>query len=240
MKEKVDILVFGAHPDDVELGCSGTIMKHIELGYKIGIIDLTQGELGTRGNKEIRNKESHKASVLMKISFRLNMGFKDGFFENNQKNQLKIITQIRKFQPKIIIANAKSDRHPDHGRASNLIKTCCFLSGLVKIKTKFNKKLQRIWRPDSLYYYTQFNQVKPDFVVDVSEYINQKMNVVKCYSSQFYNPKSKEPETVISKKKFLDSVIYRSSDLGRIVGVEYGEGFVTERYICIDNIFKLK
>lgn len=237
---KVDILVFGAHPDDIELACSGTILKHLELGYKIGLIDLTQGELGTRGNKEIRQLETKKSNSLMNISFRLNLDMKDGFFNINEKNKIKVISYLRHFQPKIVLANSKNDRHPDHGRAADLVKTCCFLSGLSKIETIFEDKKQEVWRPKSLYYYTQFNQEIPDFVVDVSKYIEQKMKIIKCYSSQFYNPKSTEPETIISKKNFLDSIKYRSADLGRIINVDYAEGFIAERYICIDNLLNLK
>ena len=240
LNQKVDILVFGAHPDDIELGCSGTILKHLELGYKIGLIDLTQGELGTRGNKQIRQAESKKATSLMNISFRLNLDMKDGLFSIDEKNKMKIITKLRQFQPKIVIANAKNDRHPDHGRAADLVKTCCFLSGLSKIKTTLNGKKQDIWRPINLYYYTQFYQEIPDFVIDISNYIEKKMEIIKCYSSQFYNPESNEPETTISKKSFLDSITYRSADLGRIINVEYAEGFIAERYICVDNLLNLK
>jgi len=238
--ENLDILVFGAHPDDIELGCAGTIMSHLDLGYRVGVIDLTRGELGTRGSAELRDKESEKASLLMGIKVRLNLGLKDGFFNNDEHTQLEIIKYIRKFKPKIVIANAKEDRHPDHGKASNLIKTCCFLSGLTKVQTKFKKINQEPWRPNNLFYYTQFNNVEPDFVVDISNYMNKKLDVVKCYSSQFYSPKSNEPETIISKKGFLDSVVYRSSDLGRIIGVDYAEGFISERYIYVDNLFNLK
>ncbi len=238
--ENLDILVFGAHPDDIELGCAGTIMSHLDLGYRVGVIDLTRGELGTRGSAELRDKESEKASLLMGIKVRLNLGLKDGFFNNDEHTQLEIIKYIRKFKPKIVIANAKEDRHPDHGKASNLIKTCCFLSGLSKVQTKFKKINQEPWKPNNLFYYTQFNNVEPDFVVDISNYMNKKLDVVKCYSSQFYSPKSNEPETIISKKGFLDSVVYRSSDLGRIIGVDYAEGFISERYIYVDNLFNLK
>ena len=238
--ENLDILVFGAHPDDIELGCAGTIMSHLDLGYRVGVIDLTRGELGTRGSAELRDKESEKASLLMGIKVRLNLGLKDGFFNNDEHTQLEIIKYIRKFKPKIVIANAKEDRHPDHGKASNLIKTCCFLSGLTKVQTKFKKINQEPWKPNNLFYYTQFNNVEPDFVVDISNYMNKKLDVVKCYSSQFYSSKSNEPETIISKKGFLDSVVYRSSDLGRIIGVDYAEGFISERYIYVDNLFNLK
>jgi len=237
---KVDILIFGAHPDDIELACSGTILKHLALGYKIGLIDLTQGELGTRGNKEIRQLETKKANLLMNISLRLNLDMKDGFFDINEKNKIKVISYLRHFQPKIVIANSKNDRHPDHGRASDLIKTCCFLSGLSKIETIFSGKKQDLWRPNSLFYYTQFNQEIPDFVVDISNYIKQKMEIVRCYSSQFYNPESNENETIISKKNFLDSIIYRAADLGRIINVDYAEGFLAERYICVENLLDLK
>ena len=237
---KVDILVFGAHPDDIELACSGTILKHLELGYKIGLIDLTQGELGTRGNKKIRQLETKKANSLMNISFRLNLDMKDGFFDINEQNKIKVISYLRHLQPKIVIANSKNDRHPDHGRASDLVKTCCFLSGLSKIETNFKGKNQDIWRPNSLYYYIQFNQEVPDFVIDISNYIEQKKEIIKCYSSQFFNLKSKEPETIISKKSFLDSITYRAADLGRIINVDYAEGFKSERYLCVDNLFDLK
>tara|TARA_S200000501_G_scaffold304523_1_gene292605 strand:- start:72 stop:809 length:738 start_codon:yes stop_codon:yes gene_type:complete len=237
---KVDILIFGAHPDDIELACSGTILKHLELGYKIGLIDLTHGELGTRGSKELRQLETQKANSLMNISFRINLDMKDGFFEINESNKIKIISYLRYFQPRIVIANAKNDRHPDHGRASDLVKTCCFLSGLPKVETIYNREKQNVWRPSSLYYYTQFNQEIPDFVVDISNYIDKKVKIIKSYSSQFYNPKSREPETIISKKSFLDSIIYRSADLGRIINVEYAEGFKSERYICVNDLLDLK
>ncbi len=240
INKRVDILVFGAHPDDIELACSGTILKHLELGYNIGLIDLTQGELGTRGNKEIRKLETKKANSLMNISFRLNLEMKDGFFNITEKNKIKVISYLRYLQPKIVIANSKNDRHPDHGRAADLVKTCCFLSGLSKIKTTFKGQVQDVWRPSSLYYYTQYNQEIPDFVVDISNYIKQKMEIVKCYSSQFYNPKSNEPETIISKKNFLDSIMYRAADLGRIINVDYAEGFIAERYICVDNLLDLR
>ena len=176
----------------------------------------------------------------MDISFRLNLDMKDGFFDINEKNKIKVISYLRHFQPKIVLANSKNDRHPDHGRAASLVKTCCFLSGLPKIETIFKDKKQEVWRPESLYYYTQFNQEIPDFVVDVSKYMEQKMEIIKCYSSQFYNPKSNEPETIISKRNFLDSIMYRAADLGRIINVDYAEGFVAERYICIDNLLDLK
>ena len=236
----LDILVFGAHPDDVELGCAGTIMLHLDLGFRVGIIELTRGELGTRGSAEIRDKESEKAASLMGVSYRLNLHLKDGFFNNNESTQLEIIKHIRRLKPKVVIANATEDRHPDHGRASSLIKTSCFLSGLSKIQTTLNNKIQTPWRPNNLFYYTQFNQVKPDFLIDISNYMNKKLDVVKCYSSQFYSSQSNEPETIISKKGFLDSVIYRSSDLGRIIGVDYAEGFTSERYFYVNNLFDLK
>ena len=237
---QVDILVFGAHPDDVELGCAGTILRQISLGYNVGVIDLTRGELGTRGNKLIRKNESEVASKKMGISFRENLCFSDGFFENNHQNQLEVIKRIRFYKPSIIICNAPEDRHPDHGRAANLIYESAFLSGLEKIITKFNNHNQIPFRPNVIYNYIQYNDLKPNFIVDISSFIDKKMEIIKCYSSQFYNPASKESETMISKKSFLDLVLSRSSDLGRFISADYAEGFLVNRYIGVDDLFYLR
>ncbi|WP_445719243.1 bacillithiol biosynthesis deacetylase BshB1 [Flavobacterium sp.] len=237
---KLDILAFGAHPDDVELGCSGTIAKEISLGKKVGIIDLTRGELGTRGSVEIRNSESAKASEILGVTVRENLDMRDGFFINDEAHQLKIIEMIRKYKPEMILCNAISDRHIDHGKGSKLVSDACFLSGLVKIETELNGEKQQAWRPKVVYHYIQWQTIEPDFVVDISEFIDVKMKSVLAYSSQFYDPNSKEPVSPITSKNFLDSVKYRAQDLGRLVGVEYAEGFTTERYLAVNSLGDLK
>ena len=236
---KLDILAFGAHPDDVELGCSGTIAKEISLGKKVGIIDLTRGELGTRGSVEIRNSESAKASAILGISARENLDMRDGFFINDEEHQLKIIKMIRKYQPEIVLCNAIDDRHIDHGKGSKLVSNACFLSGLRMIETEINGQKQTAWRPKVVYHYIQWKNLEPDFVVDISGFIDVKMESILAYSSQFYNPNTNEPESPISSKNFLDSVKYRAQDLGRITGVEYAEGFTTERYLAVNNLSDL-
>ena len=236
---KVDILAFGAHPDDVELGCAGTILLQISLGYKVGVIDLTKGELGTRGTSEIRMQESEIASKKMGLSFRDNLEFLDGFFQNNKKNQLEVIKRIRAHRPSIVLCNAICDRHPDHGRAAEIIYDACFLSGLEKIKTTFNGVNQEVFRPQVLYNYIQYNDQKPDFIVDISRFMDHKMEIIKSYKSQFYDPNSKESETIISKKEFLDLIRSRSADLGRFISVDYAEGFCVNRYIGSRNLVDL-
>ncbi|WP_298141183.1 bacillithiol biosynthesis deacetylase BshB1 [Flavobacterium sp.] len=237
---KLDILAFGAHPDDVELGCSGTIAKEISLGKKVGIIDLTRGELGTRGSVEIRNSESAKASQILGVSVRENLDMRDGFFVNDEAHQLKIIEMIRKYQPEIVLCNAIDDRHIDHGKGSKLVSDACFLSGLRMIETESNGEKQSAWRPKLVYHYMQWKNLEPDFVVDISDFIEVKMQSILAYSSQFYNPNTNEPESPISSKNFLESVKYRAQDLGRIVGVEYAEGFTVERYLTVNSLSDLK
>ena len=233
---KLDILAFGAHPDDVELGCSGTLAKEISLGKKVGIIDLTRGELGTRGSVEIRNKESEAASNILGISVRENLDMRDGFFINDENHQLKVIEMIRKYQPEIVICNAIDDRHIDHTKGSKLVSDACFLSGLVKIKTMSNNTPQEAWRPKLVYHYIQWKNIEPDFVVDISNFIDKKEAAILAYSSQFYNPNSNEPETPIATKNFLDSIHNRSRELGRLVGTEYAEGFTVERYLAVNSL----
>ena len=237
---KLDILAFGAHPDDVELGCSGTIAKEVSLGKKVGIIDLTRGELGTRGSVEIRNSESAKASEILGVVVRENLDMRDGFFVNDETHQLKVIEMIRKYQPEILLCNAITDRHIDHGKGSKLVSDACFLSGLRQIKTELNGEAQEAWRPKVVYHYIQWQNIEPDFVVDISEFIGKKMESVLAYGSQFYDPNSKEPVSPITSKNFLDSVKYRAQDLGRLVGVEYAEGFTTERYLAVNSLGDLK
>ena len=237
---KLDILAFGAHPDDVELGCSGTIAKEVSLGKKVGIIDLTRGELGTRGSVAIRNEESAKASEILGVTVRRNLDMRDGFFVNDEAHQIKVIEMIRKYQPEIILCNAITDRHIDHGKGSKLVSDACFLSGLRQIKTELNGEAQEAWRPKVVYHYIQWQNIEPDFVVDISEFIDKKMESVLAYGSQFYDPNSKEPVSPITSKNFLDSVKYRAEDLGRLVGVEYAEGFTTERYLAVNSLGDLK
>ncbi|NJB70155.1 bacillithiol biosynthesis deacetylase BshB1 [Saonia flava] len=235
---KLDILVFGAHPDDAELGAGATIAKEIASGKKVGIVDLTRGELGTRGSAEIRDKEAMAAAKILGVSVRENLEFADGFFVNDKQHQLEVIKMVRRYRPEIVLCNAIVDRHIDHAKGSNLVSDACFLSGLIKIDTKFegDDEWQDPWRPKQVYHYIQWKSIEPDFVVDVSGYIDKKVEAILAYSSQFYDPNSKEPETPISSKNFTDSVSYRARDLGRIVGVEYAEGFTSERYIAVNGL----
>lgn len=237
---KLDILAIGAHPDDVELGCGATIAKEIANGKKVGIIDLTQGELGTRGTAQTRADEAEDAKNILGVAVRENLKFADGFFINDKQHQLDIIKIIRKYQPNVVLCNAIDDRHIDHGRGSKLVSDACFLSGLIKIETEVNGVLQKQWRPKHVYHYIQWKHIEPDFVVDVTGFIDKKMEAVLAYKTQFFDAKSKEPETPISSKNFTDSVKYRARDLGRLIGVEYGEGFTTERYVAVNSLFDLK
>ncbi|MEO6347646.1 MAG: bacillithiol biosynthesis deacetylase BshB1 [Aquaticitalea sp.] len=237
---KLDILAIGSHPDDVELGCSATLAKEIHQGKKVGIIDLTRGELGTRGTAQTREKEAKAAADILGVVVRENMEFADGFFINDQEHQMALIKKIRKYQPEIILCNAIHDRHIDHGKGSQLVSDSCFLSGLMKIETEAYGKKQHQWRPKQVYHYIQWKHIEPDFVVDVSGFMDQKMKSVLAYQTQFYNPKSNLPETPISSKNFTDSVDYRARDFGRIIGVEHGEGFTAERYVGVGSIFDLK
>ena len=218
---KLDILAFGAHPDDVELGCSGTIAKEVSLGKKVGIVDLTRGELGTRGSKEIRDQEAMAAATILGVQIRENLNFRDGFFINDEQHQLEIIKKIRKYQPEIVLCNAIDDRHIDHGKGSKLVSDACFLSGLRKIETSLDGEHQNAWRPKVVYHYIQWKNLEPDFVVDISGFMDVKMESILAYSSQFYNPNTNEPESPISSKNFLDSVKYRAQDLGRIIGTDF-------------------
>jgi bacillithiol biosynthesis deacetylase BshB1 len=239
---KLDILAIGAHPDDVELGCGATIAKEIYKGKKVGIIDLTRGELGTRGTAKTRDEESTEAAKILGVTLRTNMEFADGFFVNNKPHQIELIKIIRKYQPEIVLCNAIDDRHIDHGKGSKLVSDACFLSGLLKIdtKTEDDDDWQEPWRPKHVYHYIQWKNIEPDFVVDVSGFMNKKMEAVLAYKTQFFDAHSKEPETPISSKNFTDSIEYRARDLGRLIGVEHGEGFTVERYVAVDSLYNLK
>ncbi|MEY8847606.1 bacillithiol biosynthesis deacetylase BshB1 [Psychroserpens sp. XS_ASV72] len=236
---KLDILAFGAHPDDVELGCGGLIAKEVANGKKVGVVDLTRGELGTRGTIETRAQESSASAEILGLSIRENLGFADGFFVNDKDHQLEVIKVIRKYQPDIVLCNAIEDRHIDHARGSNLVSDACFLSGLIKIETEVDGQKQEQWRPKQVYHYIQWKNIEPDVVIDISGFIDKKMDAVLAYKTQFYDPDSQEPQTPISSKNFTDSVKYRARDLGRLIGTEYAEGFTAERHVAVDSVFDL-
>jgi len=236
---KLDILAIGAHPDDVELSCGATIAKEIANGKKVGILDLTRGELGTRGTAEIRDNEAEEAAKILGVSFRKNLGFADGFFINNIASKLEVIKIIRKYQPEIIFCNAIDDRHIDHGKGSKLVSEACFLSGLRKIETIFEANHQKPWRPKHVYHYIQWKDLTPDFVVDVTGFMDTKLNAVSAFKSQFHDADSKEPLTPIATSNFKESILYRAQNLGRLIGTDFGEGFTTERFVAVDSVFDL-
>ncbi|MGB1445369.1 MAG: bacillithiol biosynthesis deacetylase BshB1 [Flavobacteriaceae bacterium] len=237
---KVDILAFGAHPDDIELGCGGSIAKAVAEGKNVGLIDLTRGELGTRGSASIRDKEAALAAELLGVKFRKNLGFRDGFFVNNEPHQLEIIKLIREHQPELVLCNAIDDRHIDHAKGSQLVSDACFLSGLAKIETNNSAgEAQVAWRPARVYHYIQWKEIKPDIVFDISGFLDKKIEAINAYASQFYDEKSDEPATPISSKNFLDSVRYRAQNLGRLAGVDAAEGFTVERTPLITNFDQL-
>ncbi len=236
---KVDILAIGVHPDDIELGCSGTIAREISKGRTVGLCDLTTGELGTRGSGALRLEEAERAPQVLGADFRDNLNMPDGFFQNNRENQLRIIEVIRAAQPDIVLCNALSDRHPDHGRASELQKVACFLSGLRRIETKYANEVQSAWRPRTVLHYIQdyFNQ--PSIVVDISDFWELKMNSIQSYSSQFYDPNSDEPESAISSKSFLEAQKGRALQMGRYIGCDLGEGFISERPLGVESLLSI-
>ena len=236
---KLDILAIGAHPDDVELSCSGVLAKEASRGKKTGILDLTRGELGTRGSAEIRDQEAAAAAKILGLSVRENIALADGFFTNDKESQLRIIEIIRKYRPEIVLCNAIDDRHIDHGKGSKLASDACFLSGLKKIETRLDGKAQEAWRPKHVYHYIQWKNLQPDVLVDISGFMDVKMKSVLAYASQFYDPNNPDNNTPISSKNFQDSVKYRAQDLGRLIGTDYAEGFTVERYPAVDSIFDL-
>ena len=238
---KVDILAFGAHPDDIELSCGGTIIRHVQAGKKVAVIDLTGSELSTRGNVETRTKEAAKALKLLGITDtpRENLLFSDGFFQNDREHQLEVVKKIRQYRPEIVLCNAIEDRHPDHGKGSKLVSDACFLAGLPKVQTTIGTQKQKAWRVKAVYHYIQDRYIRPDFIIDISQVIEQKMKAVLAFKSQFYNPDSKEPETPISSKEFINYLYGKASMLGRSIGVEYAEGFTVERTPGVDSLFDL-
>ncbi len=236
---KLDILVLAAHPDDAELGCGGTILKHVSLGHKVGIVDFTRGELGTRGTPHTREQEAAAAMQILGISARENLNLSDGFFQNDKTHQLAVIQAIRKYQPEIVLANAIYDRHSDHGRASELAHDACFLSGLAKIETLQDGKPQTAWRPKVLYHYIQSQMLQPDLIVDISGFWDKKMEAVRAFKTQFYDSTSKEPETYVSNPDFLKMLESRASEFGHAIGVKYGEGFTVRRFIGVKSLFDI-
>jgi len=239
---KLDILVLPVHPDDAELGCAGTILKHIALGYKVGIADLTKGELGTRGTAEIRDKEAAKAAEILGLTVRENIGIPDGFFTNTPEYQLKVIESIRKYQPDIIITNAYHDRHPDHGRANELVETSAFLSGLRRIETNFEGIAQEAWRPKQVLHFIQDRYIKPDIIIDVTAYWDKKIESILAYGSQFFNPEwnEDEPQTYISSPDFIKITESRAMEFGKSIQARYGEGFTSRKLLGVDDLFALK
>lgn len=239
MTEKVDILAIGAHPDDVELSAGGTIIKSIHQGKKVAIVDLTEGELGSRGSVSSRYEEADKAAKIMGVEHRENIRVADGFFTEDRDSLLRLITKIRYYQPDVVLANAIRDRHPDHGRASDFISRACFLSGLLKIETVRDGQGQNKWRPKAVYHYIQDRYIQPDFVIDVTEYKDQKMKAILAYETQFYKEGSEGPKTPISGKEFVDFLEARMRQVGRDIGAEFGEGFTVERPMGINDLSDL-
>jgi bacillithiol biosynthesis deacetylase BshB1 len=237
---KLDILVLSVHPDDAELGCAGTILKHIALGKKVGIVDLTRGELGTRGSAEIRDKEAAASAKILGLAARENLGLPDGFFQNDKEHQLKVIAAIRKYQPQIVITNAYHDRHPDHGRASDLVETSAFLSGLRKIETSIDGEDQQPWRPELLLHFIQDEYIKPDILIDVTDHWDKKIESIHAFGSQFFNPNwENEPQTYISSPEFIQIIEARAREFGKVIQVKYAEGFTSRKILGVDNLFNL-
>lgn len=237
---KLDLLAISAHPDDVELGCAGTILAALEQGRRVGILDLTRGELGTRGTPEIRLQEAEAAAKVLGVSIRDNVGLLDGFFHNDPPNQIALVPYIRKYRPEIVLANAIDDRHPDHGKGARLIYDACFISGLRRIETMGDDgRPQEAWRPKFIYHFIQDRYIKPDFIVDITPHWKKKEEAIRAFRSQFYDPNSNEPNSYISSPEFLEFLEARSKEYGHAIGVKYGEGFTTQRIIGVDNLWSL-
>lgn len=236
---KVDVLVFAAHPDDAELGCSGTIASLVKEGKKVGMIDITKGELGTRGTPQLREKEALEASEILGVVVRDNAAIPDGNIENTKSNQLKLIRLIRRYRPDVVLCNAPYDRHPDHGHAATLVKESVFYSGLIKISTRDDGKEQEAWRPSKVYHYIQDKSITPDLVVDITKYWKIKEASIQAFKSQFYTPDQEGPETYISSKHFMDFIKSRAQTMGHIIGVDYGEGFVAARTPGVKSLYDI-
>ncbi len=237
---KLDILVFAVHPDDAELGCSGTILKHIALGKKVGIVDFTRGELGTRGSAEIRDAEAAESAKILGLHARENLRLKDGFFRNDEAHQLEVIKMVRKYQPEIILTNALHDRHPDHGRAGDLANDAIFLSGLRRIETTLDGQQQEPWRPRLVLQYIQDRYIEPDILVDITEVMEQKVASIRAFKTQFDSPDNSEPQTYISSPEFLEAVISRAREFGKSIGATYAEGFTSRKLLGVNNLFDLR
>ncbi|MGV3507729.1 MAG: bacillithiol biosynthesis deacetylase BshB1 [Sphingobacteriaceae bacterium] len=238
---KIDILAFGAHPDDVELSCSGTLLKHKSLGRTIGVIDLTRGELGTRGTAETRDEEASDSKIILGLDVRDNLGMRDGFFVNDEVHQLQIIKKIRQYQPEIILINAIHDRHPDHGKGGALLIDAAFLSGLSKIVTEHDGQVQTAWRPKLVLQYIQDAYIKPDIVIDISEFWDTKMASIKAFKTQFYNPElTEEQQTYISTREFVNVIEARAREFGKYIGATFAEGFTSKKLLGVDDLFQLR
>jgi bacillithiol biosynthesis deacetylase BshB1 len=239
MPEQLDILVLCAHPDDAEISAAGTLIQCIRKGYKVGIVDLTMGELGTRGSGLLRIEEAKNASTYMGLTLRENLNLGDGSFQNDHATRLKVIECLRRYRPKIVLTNSKSDRHPDHGKGAELVVESCFYSGLSKLETTSNGVIQEAWRPTAVYHFIQDYYHEPDFVMDITSVWDQKVEALKCYSSQFFDPSSQEPRTPISGEDFFDFLNSRARELGRAAGMTLAEGFVSARRIGVKDFFDL-
>lgn len=233
---KINILAIGVHPDDVELTCSGTLLRHKALGFSIGVLDLTGGELGTRGSKELRLQEAENSSKILGLKFRKNLNFRDGFFQNDEAHQLELIRWIRALKPDVVLCNSPEDRHPDHGRAGALAVEACFYSGLRKIETELNGNKQEAWRPAIVYQYVQDRLLMPSFVVDITPWMSTKLESIKAFSSQFFDPESQEPESYISSPRFFENIVARARTYGHMIGTEFGEGFISKNPVEIESM----
>lgn len=241
MSIKLDILVLAAHPDDAELGCGGTIAKHVALGHKVGVIDFTRGELGTRGTIETRDAEASASSKILGLTVRENLNFRDGFYQNDEYHQREVAKVIRRYQPEIVLANAIYDRHPDHGKGAGLSFDACFISGLVKVETSLPDGSNQLpWRPKAIYHFIQSQYIQPDFIVDISSYWATKMDAIRAFKTQFYDPQSNEPETYISNPSFMKMLESRAQEYGHAIGAQFGEGFTVRRSIGVDNLFSIR
>lgn len=236
---KLDILAIASHPDDAELSCSGTLAAHVAKGYKVGIVDLTRGEMGTRGTPELRLQEAEEAARVLQLSARENLGFEDVYFRDDKAHHLEIVKMIRKYRPEIILANAIEDRHPDHGKGATVVSKACFISGLRREETKVGGEIQLPWRPKAVYHYIQNDYIQPDFVFDISEFWDVKLASIKAFRSQFYDPDSSEPESFISKPGFLEFIEARAREFGHRIQVKYGEGYTVERMLGVEDLFHL-